>query len=218
MIKALIFDLDGTLLNTLDDLRNSTNYALALHGYPTRSLDEVRQMVGNGVGKLIERATPDGISDDDLKQTLADFRRHYQVHAQDQTRPYDGILPMLRQCKDAGLLTAIVSNKPDEAVQLLAEHFFSGLIDAAVGETSGMPRKPAPDMVEKALRLLCATKQEAVYIGDSDTDFQTARNAQLPCVSVLWGFRTRQALEAEGASCFIDSPEQLLPLIQNQNL
>lgn len=208
-MKAPIFDLDGTLLDTLSDLRASTNAALARFGMPPRTREEVRQFVGNGVAMLIQRAVPAGTSPEVTGEVLDTFRRHYLLHSLDTTRPYDGILPMLAECRSLGLPAAIVSNKLDAAVQQLARHFFPGLVATAVGEQPAVRRKPAPDMVLTALRRLGLTPGEAVYVGDSETDILTARHAGLPCVSVTWGFRTRHQLLQAGAATLIDRPAQL---------
>lgn len=208
-MKSPIFDLDGTLLNTLADLRISTNAALAQHGMPPRSEEEIRQFVGNGVAMLIQRAVPDGTSAEETDKVLDTFQQHYLKHSLDTTHPYDGILPMLAECRRRGLPTAIVSNKLDAAVQRLATHFFPGLVATAVGEQPSVRRKPAPDMLFEALRRLHLTPDEAVYVGDSETDILTARNAGLPCISVTWGFRTHDLLTQAGATVLIDRPDQL---------
>lgn len=208
-MKSPIFDLDGTLLDTLADLRNSTNTALVQHGMPPRSEEEVRRFVGNGVAMLIQRAVPDGTSPETTDKVLETFRQHYLKHSLDTTRPYAGILPMLAECRRRGLPTAIVSNKLDAAVQQLANHFFPNLVATAVGERPSMRRKPAPDMLFEALRCLRLTPDEAIYVGDSETDILTARNAGLPCISVTWGFRTRGQLTQAGATVLIDRPAQL---------
>lgn len=209
--KCLIFDLDGTLLNTLTDLCNSTNYALHEFGMPERTLEEVRCFVGNGVAVLIQRAVPTETDESTTQQVLQVFRQHYLLHSFDTTNPYNGILDMLAECRCRGFRTAIVSNKLDAAVQQLAQHFFPNLIDAAVGEQQPLVRrKPYPDMVNLALERLHCSPVEAIYIGDSETDILTARNAGLPCLSVTWGFRTRAELLKAGASILIDSPEEVL--------
>lgn len=207
-----IFDLDGTLLDTLADLRASCNYALAAHGYPVRTLDEVRAFVGNGVGKLIERALPADASEQTRAEVLATFKAHYLEHGLDTTRPYDGVVELLRQLRARGCKTAVVSNKFDPAVKELCEHFFAGLTDAAVGESAATRRKPAPDMVLAAMREIGVTPANAVYVGDSDVDLLTARNSGLRCISVLWGFRTRAFLIQHGATCFVERPEEILAL------
>ncbi|MBP1530503.1 MAG: HAD family hydrolase [Bacteroidaceae bacterium] len=212
MTKAIIFDLDGTLTYTLQDLCNSTNHALRQMGWPERSLAEVRQMVGNGVRTLIRRAVPQGVSEADFEFCFAHFRQHYLLHCQDNTSLYPGVDEMLQAVHRRGLRTAIVSNKLQAGVDELYETYFRGVIDVAIGQREGVPLKPAPDMVELALSQLGANKDETVYVGDSEVDVQTARNAGLRCISCLWGFRDREQLEEVGATQFICHPSQLLPL------
>lgn len=206
-----IFDLDGTLLNTLDDLAASTNHALLSMGMPERTIEEVRRFVGNGVHKLIERAVPEGSSPVVVDEALSRFRQHYLEHNLDTTRPYDGIEEMLKRLKARGCRLAIVSNKFYAATQELARHFFPDTIEVAIGEheAEGIRRKPAPDTVEEALRQLGVGKEGAVYVGDSDVDVLTARNSGLPCISVLWGFRTKEFLLQHGAAVFASSPADI---------
>lgn len=210
---TIIWDLDGTLMDTLKDLWLATNHALSAFGMPERTLDEVRQFVGNGVRKLIERAVPDGENNPQFEEVFAEFKRYYVVHCQDNTQPYDGILSTLRELKARGKHMAIVSNKLQSGVTELHGQWFSDVIDVAVGERDGIARKPAPDMVEVALRELGVDRQNAVYIGDSDVDLATARNSHLPCVSVLWGFRDRDFLQENGATSFAEKPEDLLEML-----
>lgn len=207
-----IFDLDGTLLDTLGDLAASVNYALRMHQMPERTTDEVRMMVGNGVRLLMERAVPDGAGNPLFDEVFASFRQHYMEHSLDTTRPYDGIPGMLSGLKRRGCSTAVVSNKFDAATRELCRHFFEGTIDVAVGEheAEGIRKKPAPDTVNEALRQLGVPKEGAVYIGDSDVDIVTARNSGLPCISVLWGFRDREFLVAHGAMTLVSCPEEIL--------
>ena len=206
-----IFDLDGTLLDTLDDLAASTNYALHQHGMPQHSRDEIRMFVGNGVGRLIARAVPENTPVETYEQVLQTFREHYLVHGLDRTKPYPGIMPLLRDLKQRGKLIAVVSNKFYAATQELCTHFFGPLVDVAIGEREDIRRKPAPDTVNEALRQLHADRASAVYIGDSDVDIATARNSAMPCISVLWGFRDRQFLIDNGATCLVSSPQEILP-------
>lgn len=206
-----IFDLDGTLLDTLDDLAASTNYALHQHGMPQHSRDEIRMFVGNGVGRLIARAVPENTPVETYEQVLQTFREHYLVHGLDRTKPYPGIMPLLRDLKLRGKLIAVVSNKFYAATQELCTHFFGPLVDVAIGEREDIRRKPAPDTVNEALRQLHADRTSAVYIGDSDVDIATARNSAMPCISVLWGFRDRQFLMDNGATCLVSSPQEILP-------
>ena len=206
-----IFDLDGTLLDTLDDLAASTNYALHQHGMPQHSRDEVRMFVGNGVGRLIARAVPENTPVETYEQVLQTFREHYLVHGLDRTKPYPGIMPLLRDLKQRGKLIAAVSNKFYAATQELCTHFFGPFVDVAIGEREDIRRKPAPDTVNEALRQLHADRASAVYIGDSDVDIATARNSAMPCISVLWGFRDRQFLIDNGAIFLVSSPQEILP-------
>lgn len=208
--ETYIFDLDGTLLSTLDDLASSTNYALRWAGMPERTIDEVRKFVGNGVKKLMERAIPDGLDNPRFDETYQTFREHYLKHNLDTTRPYDGIMEMLEALKTKGKKIAVVSNKFYAATQDLTAHFFAGTISVAIGERENIRKKPAPDTVLEALRQLGATKDTAVYIGDSDVDIETARNSGMPCVSVLWGFRDRDFLLTHGATTLIESPSELI--------
>ena len=210
-----IFDLDGTLLDTLQDLADSTNYALALHRLPTRSAEEIRRFVGNGVGLLIHRAVPEGTEDTLEKQVLADFRAHYLVNMEHKTAPYPGTLELLDQLQGAGLHTAVVSNKFDGAVKGLCQAYFGSRVEVAIGESQGVARKPAPDTVFRALEELGAPAEGAVYIGDSDVDIQTAQNAGLPCISVSWGFRDSAFLTAHGASVIVATREELAELLLN---
>ena len=211
--KAIIFDLDGTLTDTLEDLFISVNYALRSCGLPERSLDEVRRFVGNGVRKLIERAVPEDTGLTMLEKCFDTFRAHYVIHCQDHTCLYPGIATLLMSLHAKGYRMAVVSNKLQSGVNELARTFFHGVIDVAIGEQQGIPRKPAPDMVEAALGQLDVTKDEAIYVGDSDVDLQTAANAGLPCISVLWGFRTRDFLVAHGATTFAETPQDVLGLV-----
>ena len=211
MYNTFIFDLDGTLLNTLDDLAASVNYALRTHGMPERTLDEVRSFVGNGVRLLMERAIPEGSANPRFEETFATFRAYYMEHSLDKTRPYEGIPEMIHTLKQRGCRLAVVSNKFYAATQELIRHFFPE-ITVAIGEheAEGIRKKPAPDTVFEALRQLGVGKEKAVYVGDSDVDLQTAHNSGLPCISVLWGFRNRDFLLAHGATTFISRPEELL--------
>ena len=208
--QTYVFDLDGTLLDTLGDLAASTNYALAANGLPTRTVEEVRMFVGNGVKKLMERAVPDGLANPRFEETYRCFREHYMEHNLDTTAPYPHVLEMLAALKARGKQLAVVSNKFYAATQELCAHFFDAYIDVAIGERETIRKKPAPDTVLEALRQLGAAKEGAVYIGDSDVDIDTARNCGMPCVSVLWGFRDRDFLLRHGAKTLVSSPLELL--------
>ena len=190
MRKTLLFDLDGTLLNTLEDLRDSTNFALRTYGYPERSLEEVRRFVGNGLKMLLTRAVPQGSSEAEIERALACMKAHYCKNYHNKTVPYPGIPELLQRLQQAGFRMAIVSNKADPAVQLIRTLYFDGIIDVAVGESPACSKKPAPDMVLAALQRLGSTADDAIYLGDSEVDLQTAKNSGLPCATVGWGFRT----------------------------
>ncbi len=209
--SAVIIALDGTLTNALEDMWLSTNHALRRMGKPQRSIDEVRAFVGNGIGNLIRRTIGQDAPERDYERCLAIFREHYVKHCFDHTRLYDGIDPLLHSLKARGVRVGITSNKLQAGVDELHGKYFRGLVDIAIGEREGMRRKPAPDMVEAALVALGAGKEECLYVGDSEVDILTARNAGLRCVSVLWGFRHRGELEAAGATTFVASPAELLP-------
>ena len=227
-----IFDLDGTLLDTLNDLAAAVNYALRSHEMPEHSLDDVRRFVGNGVRKLMERAVPNGIENPDFDAAFATFRQYYMAHSLDTTRPYEGIPETLAALKARGCRLAVVSNKMMAATQELCQHFFPDTIEVAIGENeaAGIRKKPAPDTVFAALNALNALgsprstlgyprsnlghprQSSAVYVGDSDVDIETARHAGIPCISVLWGFRDRDFLIKHGAKTFISAPSELLSL------
>ena len=211
MCKTYIFDLDGTLLDTLSDLAAAVNYALRTHGMPEHSIDDVRRFVGNGVRKLMERAIPDGAANPQFDETFATFRQYYMAHSLDTTRPYEGIPEALAALKARGCRLAVVSNKMMAATQELCQHFFPDTIEVAIGENEaeGIRKKPAPDTVFAALKALGVGKEGAVYVGDSDVDIETARNSGLPCISVLWGFRDRDFLIQHGAKTFISDPGNL---------
>lgn len=208
-----VFDLDGTLLDTLDDLTNSVNAALQHVGLPTHTRDAVRGFVGNGVRLLMERAIPGGATHPLFNDAFDFFRQHYMIHGKDNTRPYPGIMSLLSELKLRGKKIAVVSNKFYDATRSLCRNYFGDLIDVAVGEREGIRKKPAPDLVNEAFRELGVTRDEAlsaVYIGDSDVDIETARNSGLPCISVLWGFRDRDFLLVHGATTFVCSPQEIL--------
>jgi len=206
-----IFDLDGTLLDTLRDLADAVNYALRKNGMQEHSIEDIRRFVGNGVKKLIERAVPDGTDVSTYNNVFSDFRTYYMEHSLDSTKPYDGIRELLQELKKRGCKMAVVSNKMMAATQELVTHFFPE-IEVAMGENEaeGIRKKPAPDMVFEALKQLGEDPETAVYIGDSDVDIQTAKNAGLPCISVLWGFRNKDFLQEHGATSFIEHPKELL--------
>ena len=208
--KAVIWDLDGTLLDTLEDLKNSVNHGLDEFNMPNITLEMTRRFVGNGVGRLIELAVPEGTDKETEAKVLASFKAHYEEHSLDATKPYDGVVDVLKALKEKGYKMAIVSNKIENAVAELAEKFFPGLIDVAIGETPDVPKKPAPDMIFKGLDKLGVTKEEAIFIGDSDVDVVTGINSGLDMLTVLWGFRDEDELIEAGAKVFVRKPEEIL--------
>ena len=214
--SVVLFDLDGTLLNTLADLREAVNYALREYGYPLKSMEEIRMSVGNGVGKLMERVLPDGKETSCYEQCLHTFRTYYSEHMQDFTRPYPGVCELLTALKKKGFRLGIVSNKFDAAVKALSRDYFGDLIDVAIGESPEVRKKPAPDCVLEAIRLLGAVKEEVLYVGDSDVDVATAHNEGIPCIGAVWGFRGRSVLLKAGADELIGNPIELLQLLENE--
>lgn len=208
--RAVVFDLDGTLLNTLEDLTDAVNAALKHYAMPVRTLEQIRGFVGNGIGKLIERAIPDGRENPAFEKVLREFREYYGSHCRDKTKPYPGIMKMLEKLKSRGIKLAIVSNKADFAVKELQEVYFPTLIDTAIGEEEGLKRKPEPDMVYYALKELGCRAAEAVYVGDSDVDVLTAKNAGMTYIGVSWGFRGREFLQEHGAEIIVDTPDEIL--------
>lgn len=206
----VIFDLDGTILNTLEDLRDSLNYALDRMGFPERSLEEVRNFVGNGIRKLIERALPQGGDDKTVEEMLVLHRDYYQVHCADKTRPYDGISEMLAKLKQRGIQLAVLSNKPDYAVKILCDKYFPGIFDKAYGFREGIERKPSPEAVFALLEEFGVPREKAVYVGDSEVDVQTAKNAGLDMMIVEWGFRDREFLIESGAVNLVSAPLGIL--------
>ena len=208
--KNYIFDLDGTLLSSLEDLAASTNYALSKYGMNERSIEDIRHFVGNGVGKLIERAVPNGLDNPLYEDILKTFKEHYILHNLDKTKPYDGIENLLRRLHDKGKGIAIVSNKFYDATVELSRQFFPNIIDVAIGERENIRRKPAPDTVVEAMKRLGATKENTVYIGDSEVDIKTAKNCGIECISVLWGFRDKTFLEQNGATNFVSDPSEII--------
>jgi phosphoglycolate phosphatase len=207
-----IFDLDGTLLNTLNDLAASCNYALRSYGFPEHSVDDVRRFVGNGVRLLMCRAIPDGDNNPKFEDCYACFREHYLHHNLDTTAPYPGIMDMIKALNANGKHIAVVSNKFYEATRALVRHFFGEEISVAIGERPDIHKKPAPDTVNEALRQLGVGREGAVYIGDSDVDIDTARNSGMPCISVLWGFRDKEFLLEHGATTLVTTPVEILTI------
>lgn len=213
--NTVIFDMDGTILNTLEDLKDSLNYALDQMGYPSRTLDEVRMFVGNGARLLIERAVPAGTTKEACDKCLEIYGKHYATNMQNKTRPYDGILDLLEELKDRNYKLAIVSNKFDASVKALCKDHYDEYIKVAIGESQNVARKPAPDSVYTAMKELGSKGEESIYIGDSDVDVETAHNAGLKCVGVTWGFRSREILLNAGADYIIDKPMELVQILEN---
>ncbi len=217
MTDTVIFDLDGTLLNTLEDLADSVNYALSAYGLPQRQLEEIRTFVGNGAEKLVERAVAGRLSNEQEAECLHTFKEHYRNHMNNKTCPYDGVLDLVRTLLQKGYHLAIVSNKFDAAVKELNDSYFEGLFPVAIGESERIAKKPAPDSVYEALAQLESVTEHAIYVGDSDVDVMTAHNAGLECVGVTWGFRDRELLLSVGAEYIIDKPEDLLSILDRRN-
>ena len=211
--RTAIFDLDGTLLDTLEDLYRAVNHALIQHMLPSRSREEVRLFVGNGVEMLIRRAVPAGCDGETTLSVLADFKAYYAAICKDNTRPYDGILPALEALREQGVRVAVVSNKFDAATKALCAEYFGDLVEVAIGERADVLKKPAPDTVFEALRELGVTAEDAVYIGDSDVDIKTAENCGMACISVTWGLRDEDFLVERGAKTLVHAPSDLIPVI-----
>ena len=215
-IDTIIFDLDGTLLNSLNDLHACFNHAIASFGYPKRTLNEIKSFVGNGIKKAIERALPNPIEDSDLNKIVDYFRIYYKDHMLEYTKPYDGIIPMLKELKQKGYKIAVVSNKYDDAVKNLVKNYFGEYIDIAVGEGYGIRRKPEIDGVIEAINELNSNLKKAIYIGDSEVDIKTAKNAGIHCISVTWGYRDKDFLMSEGAEYFANLPKEIIEIIEKK--
>lgn len=212
--STVIFDMDGTLMNTLDDLKDSVNYALYQFDMPQRKLSDIREFVGNGVFRLMELAVPKGASNPDFEQALDVFKEHYSKHCNDKTRPYNGVWELIKDLYEKGYKLAIVSNKYYDAVVELNNLYFSDYISVAIGEKEGIRKKPAPDTVQTALAMLDSKEEDSVYIGDSEVDIQTAKNSGLDCISVSWGFRDADFLKEHGANLIVDTPEQVSVILK----
>lgn len=210
---TVIFDLDGTLLNTLEDLKDSVNFALGEAGMPLRSMEEIRRFVGNGVMRLMELSVPEGKENPEFDKVFEAFKKYYSLHCNDKTGLYDHVEELLRELKSRGYKMAIVSNKYYDAVQELKEQYFAEYIQVAIGEKAGINRKPAPDTVIEALKMLESTRESAVYVGDSEVDIATAKNALMDCISVTWGFRTKEEQQKAGGKVFVDDPLEILDLL-----
>lgn len=211
--KCVVFDLDGTLLYTLEDLKNSVNFALRESGFKERSLDEIREFVGNGIEILMRKSVPDNISEETFKTCFESFKHHYKIHSEDNTKEYDGITDVLKTLKKDGYLIAVVSNKADFAVKTLCNKYFQGLLNVAFGERDGIKRKPCPDSVNEVIKFLDVSKDNCFYVGDSEVDVKTAHNAEIKCIACTWGFRSKSVLENENPEYIIDSPEEILRIV-----
>ena len=217
MYQTIIFDLDGTLLNTLDDLKDAVNDILQKYGYPERNMDEIRNFVGNGLKLLMERALPYSVNQEQFDKMFGEFKDYYFAHCNIKTKPYPGILKLLRQLKEIGYKLAIVSNKADGAVNELAELHFSKIFDYCVGEREGVRRKPNPDSVLQVLNELKTDNSKALYVGDSEIDFETAKRSSLNCILVSWGFRNKEILYKFSPLGIIDEPEELFYYLNLQS-
>ena len=206
---AVIFDLDGTLTDTLEDLKNSVNFAMREFGFPERTTDEVRSFVGNGVKRLIDLSVPENTSEEVSAECLSVFKSFYKDNSLVSTKPYDGIIPMLEKLKKDGVKTAVVTNKMHEAAVDIVNLFFGELIDVAIGQIDGVAQKPQPDGIYSALEKLGVSKEKSIYVGDSEVDCITAKNAGIPCIGVTWGFRDREILVGNGADFIINFPEEI---------
>ncbi len=211
----IIFDLDGTLLNTLEDLRDSVNFALRRFSFPERSTDEIRRFVGNGVARLIHLTVPEGTDESTEDKCLSVFKEHYKGNMKNKTAPYPGIIELLQNLNSLGIKCAVVSNKFEPAVIDLCKGYFPSLVCAAVGQTDTRRKKPEPDGVLYAMELLGASSSDTVYVGDSEVDVLTAKNSSLPCIGVSWGFRSRDVLKSSGAEYIADSTDDILNIIKN---
>ena len=207
--KAVLFDMDGTVLNTLGDLAAAVNHTLREFSMPERSIAEVAAALGNGAAYLIAHTVPDGTSKELTDKVLAAYAPYYDAHCDILTGPYDGIVPLMQKLRERGVKLAVISNKQDTAVKPLAEKYFPGLLEIAVGESAEVRRKPNPDAVLAALRHIGVEREEAIYVGDTEVDLQTARNAGMECASVDWGFRTRKQLIEIGAEHIFDTVQEL---------
>ena len=209
----IIFDMDGTILNTLEDLKNSLNYVLQQAGYQTRTLEEVRTFVGNGIRKTIERALPSDIEEEKVDELFSLFMDYYAIHNTDNTKPYNGVIELLKELKHLGYKTAVVSNKQDSAVKSLCKKFFTGLFDVEIGEKENIAKKPDPDEVNEVLKILNIDRTKSIYIGDSEVDIQTAQNSKMKSIIVDWGFRDRKFLYEHGAEVIVSNPSEILNII-----
>lgn len=213
MYKHVIFDLDGTLLNTIDDLADTGNHVCELHGWPTHTVAEFKLMVGNGIPKLVERFAPQGTSQEVLDQAFQEFMDWYGVHKEDKTAPYAGMPEVTKALREAGVSIAVLSNKADVMAGPVVEHYYQGIFPVVQGALPGLPTKPDPTLLHKLMDRLGATQEDTLFVGDSNVDIRTAKNGGLTGCGVLWGFRSREELEAAGADVIVSTPQELLDLI-----
>lgn len=213
--EAVLFDLDGTLLDTLDDLKDSVNFIMEKYQFPVHTLDEVKKAIGNGIHKLIERTVPEGTDGKTIESAFCDFMAYYQENCMEKTKPYPGMEELLLQLKADGCKLAVVTNKGNAAVQKMIPHYFPGFFETAVGATKEQPKKPAPDMVYDALKRIRVKKENALFIGDSQVDVETAKNAGMDSILVTWGFRDRETLIKAGAVNLADNTKELYVKMQD---
>ena len=213
MYKHVIFDLDGTLLNTIDDLADTGNHVCTLHGWPTHTVAEFKLMVGNGIPKLVERFAPQGTSQEVLDQAFQEFMDWYGVHKEDKTAPYAGMPEVTKALREAGVSIAVLSNKADVMAGPVVEHYYPGIFPVVQGALPGLPTKPDPTLLHRLMEQMGASPEDTLFVGDSDVDIRTARNGGLTSCGVLWGFRGRAELEAEGADCLARTPEELVKAV-----
>ncbi len=216
MLKAVVFDMDGTILDSLDDLKNSINRALRENGLPERSRNDVRAFLGKGMVYLTHKCVPEGTDEETETKVLNAHKEYYPLHCAELTKPYPGIPELLAYLKNVGIKTAVVSNKTDENVKRLAEKYFDGLFTVTIGAREGVPRKPARDLIDIALNELQVSEEEAVYVGDSDIDVATAKSSDLDMITVLWGFRDKPELIEAGADCFAENIDELRAIIDER--
>jgi phosphoglycolate phosphatase len=217
-IDTIIFDLDGTLLSTLEDIADGINYILKKYGYPQKTYDEIKSFVGNGSARLLEQSLPNGQKTSDFEKYLEEYKKYYLEHNNIKTSPYEGVMELLRGLSHKGYKLAIVSNKNDKNVKSLNKIYFEDYIETAIGESKDINRKPAADMIYKAIDELNSDLEKAVYIGDSEVDIFTAENANMQCISVTWGFRDKEFLKEHGAEYLIDEPHELLELLGEESV
>ena len=211
---TVIFDLDGTLLNTLEDLADAVNFVMRDNQYPERTIEEVRHFVGNGIRRLMEQAVPERVIGEEFERVFEEFKKYYTEHCQNKTCAYEGIMPLLNCLYEKGYAMAIVSNKNHAAVCELNDIYFKEYITVAIGQKDGIRKKPAPDTVIQALKELGKDKEKTIYVGDSEVDFATAKNSEMDCVLVTWGFRKVEELAEFSPTAFIDKPEELLGVLE----